>query len=133
MDLTNREYLKKALDKLGFKYKEATNGTLKTKNRFSSKEIADVDILVEGQGDKNFDDAFGFKLKADGSYEAVGDFYGLTTDKGERVSELFVKEEIVSSAKQAEINERLMALDFTTSETTETKQYINMSFSRWVP
>jgi len=129
--LNNGHYLKQALTKLGFTFTEAKdNEKLYTHGRFNVHE--EVDIRIDGNGSQNFDGAVGFKKQADGTYTAVGDFYGLRTQDGQSVSSQFLKCEVTAHSKEAEINDRLMQLGFTTdaSNRRETKDYIEVSFSR---
>lgn len=111
-ELNNKEYLKKALDKLGFKYTESKNGeVVQTQGRYGVHE--EVDIRIDGTQSKNLSGAVGFKENTDGTYTAVGDFYGLTNDQGERLTEQKLKGVVTGYSKDAEINESMMNLGFT--------------------
>lgn len=130
-ELNNGHYLKDALKKLGFTFTEAKEGQkLHTKGHYGVHE--EVDIRIEGNGTKNFDGAVGFKRKEDGTYTAVGDFYGLRTQNEECVSADMLKCEVTAHSKESEINDRLMQLGFVSDPATrkETKNYIEISFSR---
>ena len=130
VNLTDVDYLKQALDKLGFKYTEAKQGEkLKTEGHYNVRE--EVDIRIESNGSKNYDGAIGFKKNEDGTFTAVGDFYELRTEAGEYLSSELMRNEVTASAKQAEINERLMRLDFNQLECQENKEEIVMTFERW--
>jgi hypothetical protein len=129
--LNNGHYLKEALKKLGFSFTEAqADKKLYTKGHYGVHE--EVDIRVEGNGSHNFDGAVGFKKKEDGTYVAVGDFYGLRTQKGDYVSAEMLKCEVTAHSKEAETNDRLMQLGFVAdpSQRKETKDYIEVTFSR---
>lgn len=127
--LNNKSYLKKALEKLGFKYQEAKekNG-LKTKGHYSVHE--EVDILLE-----NNSQSVGFRLNEDGTYTAVGDFYSLKDEKGNYLDAKTLGCEVTAKSKQEEISDRLMDLGFTIdqSSTVENKDKIIMKLERWVP
>jgi len=130
-ELNNGHYLKQALTKLGFTFTEASEGKkLHTKGHYGIHE--EVDIRIDGNGSQNFDGAVGFKKQADGTYTAVGDFYGLRTQDGQGVSANFLKCEVTAHSKEAEINDRLMQLGFTSDPAArkETKEFIEISFSR---
>lgn len=124
--LNNGHYLKQALSKLGFKYKEAKPGTkLRTKGHYGVHE--DVDILVENQNE-----AVGFRKNKDGNYTAVGDFYGLRTSDGRHVDARTLTGELTAHSKEAELNDRLQNMGFIcdSSQRKETKDYIEVIFSR---
>lgn len=124
--MNNQDYLTKALDKLGFKYQVAKDGQkLTTKGHYGVHEQVDILLDVNNQ-------SVGFQKQADGTYTAVGDFYSLRDKEGNYLDAGSLKCEVTASAKQAEINERLMAMDFSTESCLETKQEIRMSFDRWV-
>jgi hypothetical protein len=130
-ELNNGHYLKQALQKLGFTFTEAQDGKkLHTKGHYGVHE--EVDIRIEGNGSQNFDGAVGFKKKEDGTYTAVGDFYGLRTQSGDYVSADMLKCEVTAHSKESEINDRLMQLGFVSDPATrkETKEFIEISFSR---
>lgn len=129
--LNNKKYLLKALDKMGFQYKEGEN--LKTKGNYGVHEK--VDILITGNGTKSYNDAIGFKKESDGTYTAVGDFYMLKDNKGNSVTakSLGINTSIVS--KEAEINERLSNLRFQMDENSKKRKGNKLQFTmqRWVP
>jgi hypothetical protein len=132
-ELKSKKHLTKALTSLGFTYTEAAEGQkLVTKGRYSVHE--DVDIVVNGNGKVNYDAAVGFRKQADGTYMAVGDFYGLRTADGKSVSAEMLKCEVTSHAKEIEVNERLSALMFQMEDGTrkETNQEISFTLQRWV-
>lgn len=126
--LNNGHYLKEALTKLGFTYREGEN--LVTRGRYGVHEK--VDIIVDGNGSQNYDAAIGFKKQNDGTYTAVGDFYGLRTQDGRSVSANMLKCEVTAHSKEAELNDRLQALGFIndSSNRKETNDYIEITFSR---
>lgn len=130
--LNNKKYLIEALKKLGFKYKEAENGQLTTKGNYGVHEK--VDILIEGNGVINYNDAIGFKLEKDGTYTAVGDFYSLRTSDGRSVTSEMLKCEVTAHSKEAEINERLSALSFEMDQSSvfENNNELNFQMKRWV-
>jgi hypothetical protein len=124
--LNNGHYLKQALSKLGFKFKEATPGTkLRTKGHYGVHE--EVDILVEAQSD-----AVGFRKNADGNYTAVGDFYGLRLPNGQSVDARSLTGELTAHSKEAELNDRLQSMGFICDNTQrkENKEFIEVVFTR---
>jgi hypothetical protein len=132
-ELKSKKYLTQALTDLGFTFTEAEEGKqLVTKGRFSVHEK--VDILIEGNGAKNYDGAIGFKQNADGTYTAVGDFWNLSTADGRSVSADMLKCEVTAHAKECEVNERLGALMFTMQEGSRKEDNSEISFKlqRWV-
>lgn len=126
--LNNGHYLKQALTKLGFTFKEGQN--LTTRGSYGVHEK--VDILVESNGAQNYNGAIGFKKQADGTYTAVGDFYGLRTQDGRNVSANMLKCEVTAHSKEAELNERLQSLGFVNDPANrkENNDYIEITFSR---
>jgi hypothetical protein len=128
-ELKNKKYLLKALEDLGFTYKEGTN--LQTKGNYN--QVADVDILVTGNGNISYNNAIGFKQQSDGSYQAIGDFYALRTKDGKNVNPEMLKCEVTSHAKEAEVNERLSALMFSMDKETrkEDNNKIEFTLMRW--
>lgn len=132
-ELKSKKYLTKALEALGFKYTEAVEGqTLTTKGHYSVHE--EVDILIEGNGNINYDGAVGFRKKPDGTYTAVGDFYGLRTKEGKGLDANFLKCEVTARSKEVETNERLANLMFSMEEGTrkESDQQLSFTMQRWV-
>lgn len=127
-ELNNGHYLKQALTKLGFTFKEGKN--LTTQGSYGVHEK--VDILVESNGTQHYNGAIGFKKQADGNYTAVGDFYGLRTQDGKSVSANMLKCEVTAHSKEAELNDRLQNLGFVNdpANRNETKDYIEITFSR---
>lgn len=124
--LNNGHYLKCALDKLGFKYKEAKPGTkLRTKGHYGVHE--EVDILLE-----NNNDAVGFNKNADGTYTAVGDFYGLRMANGHHVDPRSLTGELTAHSKEAELNDRLQNMGFVSdsSQRKENSEFIEVVFTR---
>ena len=132
-ELRNKKYLTQALTDLGFTFTEAEEGKkLVTKGRYSVHE--EVDIVVNGNGNHNYQAAVGFKKNADGTYTAVGDFYGLQTADGRGVSAEMLKCEVTSHAKEFEVNERLAAFMFQMEEGSrkEDNKEISFTLQRWV-
>jgi hypothetical protein len=124
--LNNGHYLKKALDKLGLKYKEAKPGTkLRTNGHYGVHE--EVDILVENQND-----AIGFKKAADGTYTAVGDFFGLKLPDGRSADARTLTGELTAHSKEAELNDRLQNMGFISdnSQRKENREFIEVVFTR---
>ena len=129
-ELTDLTYMKMALEKLGFTYEEAKPGeTLTTKGNYGVHE--NCELLITGNGKKNYNKAIGFKKTEDGTYTATGDFYGLYTQDGTRLTEATLKKEITASSKEAEIIDRLTHLGFSTAQQDETKEYIDLTLERW--
>lgn len=132
-ELKNEKFLKQALKNLGFTFTEAMEGQkLYTKGNYGVHE--EVDILIEGNGDRNYNKAIGFRKKADGTYTAVGDFYCLQTADGRSVSADMLKCEVTAHSKEAEANDRLANLMFTLDPATrkENNQSIEFTLQRWV-
>lgn len=132
-ELKNSKFLKQALKNLGFTFTEAAEGqTLQTKGRYGVHE--NVDILIEGNGERNYNGAIGFSKKEDGTYTAIGDFYSLQTADGRSVSADMLKCEVTAHSKEAEANERLANLMFTLDPATrkENNQEISFTLQRWV-
>ena len=124
--LNNGHYLKQALTKLGFKFKEAAPGTkLHTRGHYGVHE--NVDILVD-----SCDEAVGFRKNDDGTYTATGDFYGMKMANGQHVDARTLTGELTAHSKEAELNERLSAMGFVgdSSNRKENKDYIEVVFTR---
>ena len=129
--LTNKGYLVEALQKMGLQCQiAATENGLETKGRYNVKEK--VDILITGNGTDKFD-AIGFQMQADGTYTAIGDFYGLRDANGKSLSMEFLKEECTALAKETEIIDHLAQLDFTQADRIDNGKEITLTLSRWVP
>lgn len=127
-ELTNRTYLKKALEKLGFKYQEAKPGEkLRTQGRYGVHE--QVDILVE-----NNDKSVGFKQNKDGTFTAVGDFYGMTDTNGKHISMQDFKGVVTGYSKDAEINDQLSNMGFSLNPEDHKVEggKIKVQYRRWV-
>lgn len=123
--------MKKALEKLGFRFTEAKEGeSLKTQGHYSVHE--EVDIRIEGHGKVKYDGAVGFKKQEDGTYTAVGDFYGLRTEDGRSVSATIMRNEVTAHAKKSEINDRLLRMEFTAGQEKEDSKYLELTYERWV-
>jgi hypothetical protein len=132
-ELRDKKFLTQALKDLGFQFKEAKDGqTLTTVGRYGVRE--NVDILIESNGNQNYNNAIGFRKESDGTYTAVGDFFGLRTSDGRSVTESMLKCEVTAHAKENEVNERLSSLMFTMDKSTrkETNQEISFELKRWV-
>lgn len=133
-ELNNKNYLLKALDKLGFTYELSEEGKqLKTHGVYRVNE--DVDILITGTGYAgNYVADVGFKQQEDGTYTAVGDFYNLKDSKGNYVSKEDLKCNVTAYSKEVEVNERLQAFMFQMEEGSrkENKQELSFTMQRWV-
>jgi hypothetical protein len=131
-ELRHKRYLTKALKDLGFTFKQAEGNMLVTNGNYGVREK--VEILVEGNGNINYNGAVGFKKNEDGTYTAVGDFHGLRTRDGRSVSAEMLKCEVTAHAKENEVNERLAALMFTLDQSSrkESNQEISFTLQRWV-
>lgn len=130
--LDNREYLLKALDKMGFKYKEGEN--LTTQSRYGVREK--VDILITGNENQNYsDNPIGFKKEADGTYSPIGDFYGLRDKDNRSVSAKSLGCNATKLSKEAEVTQRLGKLRFRMDEKSRKDQGKKISFTmqRWIP
>lgn len=124
--LNNGHYLKQALSKLGLKFREAKPGTkLKTKGHYGVNE--DVDILVENQSE-----AVGFRKETNGTYTAVGDFFGMRLPNGTHVDARTLTGELTAHSKEAELNDRLQNMGFINDQTQrkENKEFIEVIFTR---
>lgn len=130
--LNSKKHLIKALEQLGFEIEVAEGNTLTTRGNYGVHEK--VEILVKGNGTNSFNSAVGFKRNEDGTYTATGDFFGLRTADGHSVSAEYLKCEVGSHAKEAEVNERLANLMFQLDPSTrkETKEEISFTLQRWV-
>jgi len=134
MALTNKGFLKKVLDKLGFTYTEAKEGqTIQTTSRFQNANSG-VNIRLETQKGRHLEGAIGFREEKDGTWTAVGDFYGLAFEDGERMTVENLKNKVTARSKEAEIQEHLMQLGFEMSlENAQSKNGIQtMTYERWV-
>ena len=132
-ELNNKQFLKKALEKLGFKYSEAKAGEkLQTRGNYGVNE--DVDIRIEGNGSKNYNGAIGFKQGTDGKFTAIGDFYGLRTADGKSVTQDMLKCEVTAYSKDAQINERLNQMGFVQNpgDYKVENGKIKVQYRRWV-
>ena len=132
-ELTNRNYLKKALDKLGFKYTEAKVGEkIQTTSQFRGANSG-VDIRLDSHKNKNLGGAIGFKENKDGTFTAVGDFWNLSFDGGDRMTMEKLKNKVTARAKEAQINDQLLQLGFqlNTSEMKNKNGVQELTFERW--
>lgn len=130
--LNNKEFLLKALDKMGFKYKEGEN--LTTQSRYGVKEK--VDILITGNSRHNYtDNPIGFKKETDGTYSPIGDFYGLRDADGKSVSAKSLGCNSTKLSKEAEVTQRLGKLRFKmdTASRKDKGKSISFTMQRWVP
>lgn len=130
-ELRNKHYMKEALEKLGFVVEEAAEGKqLTTKGRYGVHEK--VDMLVKSNGTVDYNDAIGFKQNSDGTYTAVGDFYGLRTQDGRSVSASMMKGEVTAHSKEAELNDRLQSMGFVNDPTqrNENNEFIEITYTR---
>lgn len=126
-ELTNLDYMKKALDKLGFNYE--TGEGLKANIMDGSK--VDVELLITGNGKQKFSHNIGFQKQADGTYNATGDFWGLKNAEGKTLTKQFLKQEVTASSKEAELIDRLNALGFEKCQGTENSDKIEITLERW--
>jgi len=126
-ELTSKEYLTKALTKLGFNFKECNDCSLVTKGNYGVREK--VDVLIT---DNN--SSVGFRKSKDGTFEAVGDFYGMRTKDGKYLTEQLLKEQVTSASKELEIADSLQNMSFCemTGSRSETDEYIEVNYERWV-
>jgi hypothetical protein len=133
-ELNNKNYLLKALDKLGFTYKVAQNGeTLTTHGKYAVNES--VDILITGTGyTSNYVADVGFKKESDGTYTAVGDFFNLRDQKGNYITKEDLKCNVTAYSKEVETNERLQAFMFQMEEGSrkENNEELCFTMQRWV-
>jgi len=88
-----------------------------------------VDILLT-----NNDNAVGFRQEKDGTFTAIGDFYGLRSKDGKALSADVLGCEVLGKSKEEEISDRLGALGFVrdAANCSETSQKIRMTLERWV-
>lgn len=129
-ELTDLEYMKRALDKLGFTYKEAEEGkTLTTTGQFGVKE--EVELIITGNGKTNYNDAIGFQKAKDGTYTATGDFWGLRNEEGKALTKESLAREVTASSKEAELIDRLNALGFDVANQKENGECIELTLERW--
>ena len=115
MRINDKNTLVKALDLMGLTYKIAkTNNGLKSKSRWGVK--ADVDILLDKDSKGNDISCVGFKKNSDGSYEAVGDFYDLSsarTKDNESISESNFKRAVSKRYQYQKAIDELQAHGYT--------------------
>lgn len=129
--LNNKGYLKRALERKGFIVEEAPEGQmLTTKGNYGVHE--NVDMLVKGNGAVNYNDAVGFKKNEDGTYTAVGDFYGLRTQDGQSLSANILKGEITAHSKEIQLDDTLQSIGFVndSNQRRETNEYIEITYTR---
>jgi hypothetical protein len=129
--LNNKEFLLKALTKMGFTYKEGEN--LKTKGNYN--QVHEVDILIEGNGKQSYNSAIGFKKETDGTYTAVGDFFALRDAAGNSISAKSLGVNCTKMSKEAEVNHRLGQLRFEMDKSSRVEKGSKVTFTmqRWVP
>lgn len=130
--LNNKQYLLKALDKMGFTYKTGEN--LSTKSRYGVNEK--VEILITGNGKYTYhDNPIGFKKEADGTYTAAGDFYMLRDKDGNNVTAKSLGINATCLSKEAEVNQRLSNLRFHMDKQSRKREGNKLTFTmqRWVP
>ena len=122
--LNNANYITKALDEMNMQYKVAKDGeVLKTVGRFSVHEK--VDILITHVNGKSIDSAVGFQKQADGTYTAIGDFYGLP------INETKLRNLTTTTAKKIEINDRLMQLGYSLTNSKTVGDELELTFTSW--
>lgn len=121
--LNNLTYLTKGLDKMGIKYTVKEGGELRTRGQYNVHEK--VDILIHEVNGKSTNDAIGFQKTSDGTYTAIGDFWGTG------ISAQNLRNDATTEAKKEEVNDRLMQLGFSLDTTTVGKQDVELTFSRW--
>jgi hypothetical protein len=141
-ELNNKNYLLKALDKLGFTYEVAKdNSKLKTKSQYEGD--IEVDILITGNVSgvtsrygygSGYQSDVGFVQQEDGTFTAVGDFYNMVDKDGKHVSMEGLKCNVTTYSKEVEVNERLQAFMFQMEENTRKEDSKELSFTmqRWV-
>ena len=123
--LDNLSFLTKGLEELNIKFRVAQNGEqLTTRGRYGVHEK--VDVLITEINGRNINEAIGFQKQEDGTYTAIGDFYGTG------MSEQKLRNIATSAAKKVEANERLTQLGFSLDKTEENDQEITLEFTRWV-
>jgi len=118
----------KALEKLGLSFTEAKEGeTLYTKGRYGVKEKVDILVHVEN-------DAVGFKMNADGTYSATGDFMSVRSKTGINLNSANLMGcEVTALSKEAEMAEYLMNMGYTEATgRIDNKDFIEVTFERWV-
>lgn len=129
-ELTDLQYMKRALDKLGFTYEEAKEGeTLTTVGSFGVNEK--VELLITGNGKKSYNKAIGFQKSKDGTYTATGDFWGLKNADGKSLTKEALAREVTASSKEAELIDRLNKLGFDVAQQNEDKDCIELTLERW--
>ena len=130
-ELTDLQYMKLALDKLGFTYETNENGqSLKCDIMDGSK--VDVELKITGTKNNRYNHNVGFRKDEDGTYTATGDFWHLKTEDGQNLTKELLNQEVTASSKEAELIDRLSKLDFETSRQEENGQFIELELTRWV-
>lgn len=129
-ELTNLGYMKKALQKLGFQFKESTKEN-QLKAKIMDGSTVDVELLITGNGKSTYTHQVGFKKTTDGTYEATGDFWGLRTADGKVLTQEYLKKEVTASSKEAELIDRLKKLGFDLANSKENNDCIELTLERW--
>ena len=126
--LNNKQYIIKALENLGYQFQVAEDGKkLQTRGYYANTK-SNVDILITRlPNGTDTNGEIGIAEQEDGNYTCTGDYWfasGLTSKE--------LTNTLTVEAKKEEVNDRLMALGFTMSETiNETTQEVEYTFERW--
>ncbi|MCP3683995.1 MAG: DUF1257 domain-containing protein [bacterium] len=119
--LNNLEYIKKGMTELGYEYTVGEN--LKTSGNYGVNEK--VDILIHKIGEKPTNDAVGFRKESDGTYTAIGDFYGLG------INEKTMRNHVTTMAKKCEVNDKLAQLGFDLQSSNSSGGKLELNFKSY--
>lgn len=131
--ISNREFLKRALSKIGFNFTEAKAGEkIKTQGHYGVNE--DVDIRIEGIGNKNYDGAIGFVENKDGTFTATGDFYDLRDENNNALNMSSLAGIVTGYSNEAQIGDYLSNIGFTIAPEDVKKEdnTLKLQYRRWV-
>jgi len=126
--LNNKQYIIKALQKLGYGIEVAEEGkTLSTRGRYASTK-SEVDILITSTPNGNTTNKeIGLQKQEDGTYVCTGDYYFASG-----VTSQLLTNNLTVEAKKEEVNDRLMALGFQmNTNINETSEEVEITFERW--
>lgn len=130
LKINDRESLCQALDIMGVKYQvaEQING-LKITSGYNVQ--ADVDVLLLNDSNGRNMKAVGFKRNEDGTYEAVGDFYEISsarTKDGESLNQISFKDAISKRYAYAKAIKQLSQIGLTVTEDVQNFNQAELNF-----
>ena len=130
MRINDRATLCQTLDALGIQYQvaEQANG-LNIHSRYGVQ--ANVDVLLTKDAHGSSMQAVGFKRNEDGTYEAVGDFYEISSAKtkdGQRLDQNSFKDAIGKRYTYYKAINQLTALNFAVSQDVQDFKQNELTF-----